>query len=66
MGRLSKRRLGPWNIAGLECHNWGQQVVAGRAAAISGPSGGSVVDVEARSAIGQILTMFRQHGLIET
>jgi hypothetical protein len=62
-------RSGAWDLGTLRGSNvtiGGQQVVAGRAAAISGPSGGSVVDVETRSAIGQILTMLRQHGLIET
>ena len=40
------------------------QVVGSRAGAISEPSGGAQVDVEARSAIGAILTALRQHGLI--
>jgi hypothetical protein len=44
----------------------GQQVVGARAAAIAAPSGGSTIDAESRSAIGQILTALRQHGLIET
>lgn len=40
------------------------QVVGSRAAAIANPVGGSVIDSEARSAIGSILTMLRGHGLI--
>lgn len=40
------------------------QVVGSRAAAIADPVGGSVIDSEARSAIGSILTMLRGHGLI--
>lgn len=42
----------------------GQQVVGRRVAAIASPSGGSVVDSEARAAIGAILDALRQHGLI--
>jgi len=37
-----------------------------RAAAIAGPAGGTTIDAESRTAIGQILTALRQHGLIET
>jgi hypothetical protein len=44
----------------------GQQVVGERASAIASPAGGSTIDVEARSAIGQILSTLRSHGLIET
>jgi hypothetical protein len=44
----------------------GDQVVGGRAAGISDPSGGVTVDAEARSAVEQILGTLRQHGLIET
>jgi hypothetical protein len=44
----------------------GQQVVGTRAAAIAGPTGGSTIDAESRTAIGQILSALRQHGLIET
>jgi len=62
-------RSGAWELGVLRGSNVtisGQQVVGGRAAAIPGPSGGSVIDVEARSAVGQILTALRLHGLIET
>ena len=62
-------RSGGWDLGTLRGSNvtiGGQQVVAGRAAAIPGPASGSVVDTQARSAIGQILTMLREHGLIET
>jgi hypothetical protein len=62
-------RGGAWELGILRGSNvtiGGQQVVGARATAIAAPSGGSVVDAEARSAIGQILTMLRQHGLIET
>lgn len=62
-------RSGAWELGVLRGSNVtisGQQVVGGRAAAIPGPSGGSVIDVEARFAVGQILTALRLHGLIET
>lgn len=42
----------------------GQQVVGARAAAIADPAGGTTVDAEARSAITEILSALRQHGLI--
>lgn len=42
----------------------GLQVVAARASAVPDPAGGSVVDAEARSALVQILSALRQHGLI--
>jgi len=62
-------RSGAWELGVLRGSNVtisGQQVLGGRAAAIPGPSGGGVIDVEARSAVGQILTALRLHGLIET
>jgi hypothetical protein len=43
----------------------GQQVVGPRAAAIAGPSGGSVVDAEARASVDAILDILREHGLID-
>jgi hypothetical protein len=42
----------------------GQQVIGARAAAILGPSGGSVVDAEARASVDAILDALREHGLI--
>ena len=62
-------RSGAWELGVLRGANVtiaGQQVVGERAAAIASPIGGSVADAEARSAVGQILTALRQHGLIET
>lgn len=44
----------------------GEQVVGARADAISAPFGGTTVDSEARTAIEQLLTTMRQHGLIGT
>ena len=42
----------------------GQQVLTTRQAAIAAPSGGSVIDSEARVALSQLLVMLRAHGLI--
>jgi hypothetical protein len=41
------------------------QVVGPRAAAIGSPTGGAVVDAEARTTLDAILVTLRQHGLIE-
>jgi len=43
----------------------GQQVVGARSSAIPSPTGGSMVDSEARTAIDDVLAALRQHGLIE-
>lgn len=40
--------------------------VSARAAAIASPSGGTMVDTQARSTIDLILTTLRQHALIDT
>lgn len=42
----------------------GLQVVGARAAAVADPASGSVIDAEARSALAQILSALRLHGLI--
>ena len=42
----------------------GARVLGSRQPAIANPNGGSVVDSEARAAVGHILTMLRAHGLI--
>jgi hypothetical protein len=41
-------------------------VVGSQAAAIASPTGGTNVDVQARSTIDAILSALRQHGLIES
>ena len=43
----------------------GVQVVGARGPAIASPTGGTTVDSEARSALGQLLDALREHGLIE-
>lgn len=42
----------------------GFQVIGPRAPSIADPTGGSTMDVEARSAVARILGTLRQHGLI--
>jgi len=62
-------RAGSWEIGSVRGSSLilgGEQVVGSRAAAIASPAGGTTVDTQARSAIDQILTAMRQHGLIET
>lgn len=44
----------------------GDQVVGSRGAAVADPAGGATMDAEARTAIAQILSALRQHGLIDT
>jgi hypothetical protein len=44
----------------------GQQVVGARASAIASASGGATADIQARTAIDQILAALRQHGLIDS
>jgi Protein of unknown function (DUF2793) len=60
-------RNGAWEVGTLRGSALlleGQQVVGPRAAAIESPTGGSVVDSEARAALDAILDTLRQHGLI--
>ena len=62
-------RSGAWEMGMLRASSvviGGEQVVGSRAAAILEPTGGTVIDSEARTAIGQVLAALRQHGLIET
>ena len=60
-------RAGSWEIGAMRGDSLmigGQQVVGARAAAIASPTGGNVMDAEARTTIGQILSALRTHGLI--
>jgi hypothetical protein len=60
---------GEWNIGQLKGSSLvlgGLQVVGTRLASIASPSGGTVVDLEARTAVDAILAAMQQHGLIET
>lgn len=53
-------------IAGSVLRLGDNQVVGERLPAIADPSGGGMVDAEARAAIAAILTALRTHGLVET
>ncbi|MDP8995318.1 MAG: DUF2793 domain-containing protein, partial [Pseudomonadota bacterium] len=43
----------------------GQQVVGPRLSGVPSPSGGTVIDVEARAAIAQLIVALKQHGLTD-
>lgn len=43
----------------------GDQVVGPRLSSVPSPSGGTVIDVEARSAIDTVIVTLRSHGLID-
>jgi hypothetical protein len=43
----------------------GQQVVGSRAGPIASPSGGTIIDAEARTALVSVIVALRTHGLIE-
>lgn len=60
-------RAGAWEmgaVRGDKLMVGGQQVVGARAAAIAAPTGGTTVDSQSRTAIGQILSALQAHGLI--
>ncbi|MDQ3247073.1 MAG: DUF2793 domain-containing protein [Pseudomonadota bacterium] len=62
-------RGGGWEIGVVRAGEivvGGNKVVGTRAAAVAAPAGGTVVDAQARTAIGAILTALRGHGLIAT
>lgn len=43
----------------------GQQVVGGRLSAVPSPSGGTIIDAEARAAIAALIVALKSHGLTE-
>ena len=51
-------------IRGSSLFIGGTQVVGTQVAAVASPSGGTVIDTQARGAIDQILAAMREHGLI--
>lgn len=57
--------IGDCNVTGVYKVD-GVQVVKEQQPAIPSPTGGSIVDTEARTAINSILTAMRTHGLIQT
>ena len=54
---------GKWPAAALTIGD--QQVVGPRLESIPSPSGGTIIDVEARAAVDAIIVALRTHGLIE-
>ena len=67
-GTTALYRDGAWEMGALRGSQLiigGLQVVGSRSAAIPAPTGGTTVDLEARTAIGQILAALREHGLVE-
>jgi hypothetical protein len=59
---------GAWQagaVVGARVVVGGTQVVGARAGAIATPSGGDMIDAEARDAVAAILAALREHGLIE-
>lgn len=68
-GTWTVYRSGGWEtgmIRGASLLIDGQQVVGPRDSAIESPSGGTIVDSEARAAIDALLGTLRRHGLIAT
>ncbi len=51
-------------VKGAKLELAGSQVVGARGAPVANPASGTVVDMEARAAIGAILDRLRAHGLI--
>jgi Protein of unknown function (DUF2793) len=59
---------GAWSDGTLICSGLvvaGQRVVAERRPAVPSPSGGTIIDVEARAAINAVIATLMSHGLID-
>ena len=54
---------GEWAVSALTIG--GQQVVGARLETVPSPSGGTIIDAEARGAVDAIIVALRTHGLIE-
>ena len=68
-GATAVYRSGAWvfgDLSGSQVSVDGTKVVGARGAAIANPTGGAVLDAEARAVIGLMLAALRQHGLIQT
>jgi hypothetical protein len=66
-GLTATYAAGSWEVGVVKASSveiGGDQVVGARAAAISSPTGGAVVDAEARTALNLLLAALRNHGLI--
>ncbi len=65
-GRTASFRAGGWERGVVHASTIlldGRRVLAGQADAIPAPTGGAVVDQEARAVINQLVQLLRQHGL---
>lgn len=59
---------GTWNAGQIDCAGIrvaGKQVVGQRQAAVPSPSGGTVIDAEARAAVTAVIATLMSHGLID-
>ncbi len=68
-GATAAYRSGAWimgDLSGSQVSVDGVKVVGARGAPIPDPTGGAVLDTEARTAIGLMLAALREHGLIQT
>jgi len=66
-GQSIVRRGGAWEagiVRAQEVRINGQSVLRERQAGIANPAGGSIIDVECRSAVAGVLAALRTHGLI--
>ena len=66
---VARYRAGAWTLGAETAASLsigGDRVLAERQAAIADPSGGAVVDAEARAALTTLLGALRAHGLIES
>ncbi|HYD13213.1 MAG TPA: DUF2793 domain-containing protein [Allosphingosinicella sp.] len=54
---------GEWPVSALTIG--GQQVVGARLETVPSPSGGTIIDAEARAAVDAVIVALRTHGLIE-
>ncbi len=66
-GVLARRANSNWLIGAQTAKSYGiggVQIIGAQQAAIATPSGGIVLDTQARSAISSILAVMRAHGLI--
>ena len=54
---------GEWSVSALVID--GQQVVGSRLETVPSPSGGTIIDAEARAAVDAVIVALRTHGLIE-
>jgi hypothetical protein len=66
-GETAVFRGGAWQKGAVRAQTLsvgGEQVVGARLASVADPAGGTTVDAEARTAIADILSRLRTHGLI--